>query len=139
MFNRILPGLILLLVAQSGAMAETVIIMPVPPQAASGASVANAGQAMNASSGLFAQGIEALDRYSTKSGRPRHQYSVGWTGSGTSSRFRPRQFYSSYQGPLWGWGWGGSPIFVNNYWCGQPASGRGLCRDVGFTGIAVGF
>ena len=138
MINHILSGLVLLLVAQSGAMAETIIAMPVPPAMTSGSAIAT-GQTPGAATGLFSQGIEALDRYSAKAGRPRHQYSTSLSGVGSSRRSGPRQFYSSYRGPAWGWGWGGYPIFVNNYWCGQPRPGRGACRLGGFTGISVGF
>ncbi|MCH2154017.1 MAG: hypothetical protein MK089_11820 [Phycisphaerales bacterium] len=134
--NCILSGLVFLLVAQSGVRAETIIAMPVPPQAAASAVSATPV------TGLFTQGIEALDRYAAKSGRPRHQYSTSMPAVRSSGRYRPRQFYSSYEGPAWGWGgwgWYGSPIFVNNYWCGQPMPGRGICNVGRFTGVAVGF
>lgn len=67
------------------------------------------------SGSLFNDGLDSLQRYSSRDGQTRNHYnSTGYVPRASFMNEYSTPFYSSYRGPR-GWGWYGSPIIVNNY------------------------
>ena len=116
-----------LLASMSAASTDTRISMPLPPGfsaqvPAAGVSAISASMTAQVTSrapdtALYEEGLDALERYAARSGRTHSHYlPSGYVSAGTFRVGFSGQYYSSYEGPLWG-GWWGSPIFVNNYFC----------------------